>query len=261
MPSEIETIETREVAQPRYPDPQQEMTIWTPRFIILFGLILTIGLSVGSILTMEWLVHAIRGEWILLGYTLLLAGGWLGVIFFARSRWLQSGGLFGCLWAIFMCLSQVVSIRRLDPTSPILGELNAVTLAAFLGAYTCCSVYKSPYRRWDSWFFSLSLIVGISIVLLIYLLTPAIERAVIQLENTVAVLGLVLSLLVWWLRPSCWKSQPGTTLLIGLTPAILLVLTIPGLASPDSNLLLTQAAWLSLLLGQLHIIQAERIGL
>ena len=46
--------------------------IWTPRFIIIFGLTLVLGLSLESILTQGWLNKYYSGQWIFLAYVVLI---------------------------------------------------------------------------------------------------------------------------------------------------------------------------------------------
>src|SRR5260221_10758856 len=41
------------------------------------------------------------------------------------------------------------------------------------------------------------------------------ERSLKALENSIATIALILCILVWWLRPTSWKTQPGPTLLFG----------------------------------------------
>jgi hypothetical protein len=63
-------------------------------------------------------------------------------------------------------------------------------------------------------------------------------RPLALIEGYVAMTALVLSTLVWWLRPSCWKAQPGSTFFFGIAPLILLLLAIPNIGFNPSNFFL-----------------------
>src|SRR5262245_20155321 len=89
--------------------------IWTPRFIIVFFLLLTTGLSGASILTRGWLNGYYQAGWVLLAYTAVNLGSWISVSICARSPWVRLGGIFGCLWAILMGLAFAMSAFAIDP--------------------------------------------------------------------------------------------------------------------------------------------------
>ncbi|HZO71871.1 MAG TPA: hypothetical protein VFB60_06680 [Ktedonobacteraceae bacterium] len=235
----------------------QSPIIWTPRFILIFGLTLVVGLSAATLLTEGWMNKYYAGEWILLSYIVLLSGGWIAVITRARSPWIRIGGIFGCTWGFLTGISYLLSLLPVDPQSPIIAHLNAATNSALLGAYICFSITRTSVRRWDTLFFRFAPIIGGCIIILIFLLIPAEDRSLSKLESTIAGVTLYLCLLVWWLRPSCWKTQPGPTFLFGLAPVILLILAIPGAITPDANFFYTQVMLLSVLLGILRIVQGE----
>ncbi|HLG62114.1 MAG TPA: hypothetical protein VKY19_09290 [Ktedonosporobacter sp.] len=235
----------------------QSSIIWTPRFILIFGLTLVVGLSLATLLTEGWMNRYYAGEWILLSYIVLLSGGWIAVIARARSPWMRIGGIFGCTWGLLTGISYVLSLLTVDPQSPIIAHLNAATNSALLGAYICFSITRTPLRRWDTLFFRFAPIIGGCIIILIFLLIPTEDRSLSKLESTIAGVTLYLCLLVWWLRSSCWKTQPGPTFLFGLAPVILLILAIPGAITPDANFFYTQVMLLSVMLGILRIVQGE----
>src|SRR5690242_20632191 len=64
-------IQTPEI-QPAWPIvTAQSLTIWTPRFMVIFGLTLVIGLSTAALLTEGWTSKFYPGEWVLLAYMAL----------------------------------------------------------------------------------------------------------------------------------------------------------------------------------------------
>jgi len=157
--------------------------------------------------------------------------------------------------------------------------MNAATCIALLGSYICLSIVNTPFNRLDAWFFGLAPIAGSIAVVLVYFLTPANEHSPNTLENAIATIALVLSLLVWWIRPTSWKSQPGPTFLFGCVPLILLILAIsgpeftssnyflahvlgqpiPNLLTNETNFFISQVALLCLFLGIMRVIQSERV--
>lgn len=235
--------------------------IWTPRFIVLFALTLAIGLSVDSLLTGVWSSHLIQAPWLLLLHLLLLFTCLIATTILSHSRWIRIGGVFGSIWIIFTGINSFlplfVPISRLNLGSPIPSLLNATISSALLGTSICLSIKGTLLTKWDIWFFRLVLIGSTCAILLIYFITPAVNRSLNAFESDVAALALVLSLLVWWARPSCWKVQPGLTLLFGLLPAIELLLSIPSIGTGGTNFFLTQVSLLCFLLGLIRLLQGE----
>jgi hypothetical protein len=232
--------------------------IWTPRFIVIFALTLVVGLSVASLLTQGMLNGYYPPQAVLLTLVMLALGGWIAVVILVRSLWVRIGGLFASIWAIFMGIHLVVSLLPIDPNASILLHLNASTNSALLGAYICLSIDRTPFYRWDGWFFRLAPLLGAGVVAARYFLLPTDIHSLRNLESTTLTVALILCILVWWTRPSCWKSQPGITFLFGTTPFILLLLSLPGITDREGHFFFfTQVALLALLLGILRTLQAE----
>ncbi len=258
------------------PADSQPTIIWTPPFIILFTLTLVFGLGIESLLTQGWLNHYYKGQWVFQAHVIFICCCWLAILVVARSSWVRLGSIFGCIWALFMTANIIIHALNLNPS--LLAHVNAATCIALLGSYICLSIARTPFSHLDTWFFGLAPIAGILAVALIYFLTPAHARSLSALENAIATVALVLSLLVWWIRPTSWKAQPGPTFLFGCVPAILLLLSIPGMGFNSSNYFLahvvlhpisnlatsepgfffSQVALLCLLLGTMRILKGER---
>jgi hypothetical protein len=262
--------------------PQLESTgsrpiIWTPRFIVIFVLTLVFGLSIESLLTQGWLNGYYTGQWIFQVHVILITICWLALFVLAHSIWLRIGSIFGCIWSLFMTLNIFISTQHATSTSPTLFYVNAATCIALLGSYICLSIDKTPFSHLDAWFFGLAPIAATIAVALTYFLTPAISRSQITLENAIATVALILSLLVWWIRPTSWKSHHGLTFLFGCVPLILFSLTLSGtgfdpsnyflahvlkkpishLLTNDANFFFSQVALLCLLLGIMRVLQSE----
>ncbi len=253
--------------------------IWTPRFIVIFTLTLVFGLSIESLLTQGWLNGYYTGQWVFQVYIILISICWLALLILAHSSWVRIGSIFGCIWALFITLNIIVSTQHSDLASHVLALVNAATCIALLGSYICLSIDKTPFSRLDAWFFGLAPIAGSIAVALVYFLTPANEHSLNTLENAIATIALVLSLLVWWIRPTSWKSQPGPTFLFGCVPLILLILAIsgpefissnyflahvlmlpiPNLLTNETNFFISQVALLCLFLGIMRVLQYERV--
>ncbi len=253
--------------------------IWTPRFIILFALILVFALSIESLLTEGWLNGSYTGLWIFQIHVILVCSGWLALLVLSHSNWVRAASIFGIIWALFMTLHISIYTLNTDLALRVHALMNAASCIALLGSYICLSIDKTPFSRLDAWFFGLAPIIGCIAVTLIYFLTPTNERSLTTLENAIATIALVLSLLVWWIRPTSWKSQPGPTFLFGCVPLILLILAlyarafnpsnyflakvllrpIPHLLTNDSNFFFSQVALLCLFLGIMRVLQFERV--
>lgn len=230
--------------------------IWTPRFIVLFALTLAIGLTGDCLFALGYGIRIIEPGWVLLGHAVLIAGCFCGIVRSARSRWIRLGGIFGCLWIIFTCLSFSLTLIAFNHGSPAIAYLNAAMTSALLGTYICFSLKKTRLTRWDSWFFGIAIVVSLCLPIISYLFMPVTTRSLAAIESSVAAINLVLCILVWWLRPSCWHKQPGTTFLLGMTPFILLLLAIPSIGRGQINFFLSEVALLSLLLGTMRVWQA-----
>lgn len=197
--------------------------IWTPRFICIFALVLILGLSIQSLLTQGWLNSLYTGQWVFQVQVLLNFLAWLALAFFARSRWTRLGGIFGCIWAFFMTIDVLISSYIHNPPFIVFSNVNTPICLSLLGCYICLSIDHMPLTRWDAWLLGLLPIIGILLVWLQLLTTWEFDRSLLSIESNIAVTALLLCLFVWWLRPTCWKLQPGPTFLFGAVPLILLV--------------------------------------
>jgi hypothetical protein len=247
--TQVQQPNTSEVAEPIPAN-----VIWTPRFIILFALILVFGLSAESLLTQGWENHFYAEAWVSFGHIALIVGCLIAVMVVTRSHWVRLGSVFGIVWAIFMSINQVLTFYTLDPGSPLPAYVNAALAGALLGMYMCFSVEGTPLRRWDSWFFRLAALIVIVTVGLAYLVT---HGSLSSAESAASAVLLVFCVLVWWSRSSCWRVQPGPTFLLGLMPALLLVMALPGVGVGEQGFFLAQLALFAVLLGMIRILQGE----
>lgn len=254
--------------------------IWTPRFIIIFALILVFGLSFESLLTQSWLDGYYPGLWIFQVHVVIVCLGWITLLVLTHSNWIRIGCIFGIIWAFFMTLHITIYSLNTDLALRVHALINAATCIALLGSYICLSIDKTLINRLDSWLLGLAPPIVCIVVTLIYFLTPANERSLTTIENAIASTALILSLLIWWIRPTLWKSRPGPTFLFGCVPFILLILAlsakefnpsnyflakvlsqpIPHLSTIDTNFFFSQVALLFLFLGIIRIIQFERVS-
>lgn len=231
--------------------------IWTPRFIGIFALLLILGLSADSLLVQARDNGYLAGSGILLVHVVLIFAVWVAIIARVHSTWIRLGGIFGCIWAIFLSINLVITLHAIDPNAPILAHLNAAFSSALLGCYICLSIEHIPLRRWDAWFFAIAPLVAVCFVLVLFLLTPVDNRSFSKIEDAIAGIANILGFLVWWARPSCWKTEPGMTFLFGVAPLIILLLSIPGLADGDTNFFLWEMLLLCIFLGATRLLQGE----
>lgn len=227
--------------------------------MVTFALVLVLGLSVESVLTKGMLSGYYPGGWVLLAHVVVVLGYWILIVVRARSWWIRTGGIFVCIWALFTSVHLILDLRAVDPTSAIITHLNAASASALLGSSICLSLDRTPLQRWDVWFFRYALIVSGCAVALVYFLMPAIDRSLNVLESTMTATVLLLCLCVWWIRPSCWKTRPGPTLLFGIAAALLLLLSISTIAKAETVFFLSQVVFLCIILGAMRILQCERV--
>jgi len=205
---------------------------------------------------------------------------WITLLVITHSNWIRIGSFLGIIWALFMTIHISIFALNNDLSLRVHSLLNAATCISLLGAYICLSIEKTPINRLEAWLFGLAPIIVCIVVTLIYFLTPSSERSLNSLENAIASTALVLSLLVWWMRPTLWKSQPGPTFLFGCVPLILLILAlfakefnpsnyflakvlsgpISSISTNEANFFFSQVALLFLFLGIIRVIQFERVS-
>jgi len=235
------------------PEKPQRTIIWTPRFIILFSLIFVVGLSVASLLTQGWLNGYYAAEWVLLALTALLLGCWIALLIFARSQQARLGAIFGGLWAIFNGISLLTTLFKGPAAASINGYTNIVLSCSLLGCYVCLSNNRARSSRWDRWLQYGILLAGGLIILALFWFSSV--HTLNALETTIATVGLYLCVCIWWLRPACWGTQPAPTFLLGMAPAILLLLSLPH--KGEANFFFSQVILLCLLLGAIRVLQGE----
>ncbi len=254
--------------------------VWTPRFIIIFALTLVLGLSVESLLTQGWLDGYYSGIWVFQVHVICVCLSWITLLVITHSNWIRIGSFLGIIWALFMTIHISIFALNNDLSLRVHTLLNAATCITLLGAYVCLSIDKTPFNRLEAWLFGLAPIIVCIVVTLIYFLTPSIERSLNSLEIAIAITALVFSLLVWWMRPILWKSQPGPTLLFGCVPLILLTLAlfakefnqsnyflakvlsgpISSISTNEANFFFSQVALLFLFLGIIRVIQFQLVS-
>ncbi|HVB20949.1 MAG TPA: hypothetical protein VNG51_03275 [Ktedonobacteraceae bacterium] len=233
--------------------------VWTPKFIILFALTLAIGLSADSVLTQGWVDGFYRAIWVLFGNLALLLGLWIGAAVIARSWWVRMGAIFGCVWALFSIINLVTMLFNFDLRTAVPAYLNATFSCALLGAYICFSTAYCELRRWDIWCFRLAMLIGF-VFILVGLLFPSSSASIpAVLATDIGTIAAILSILVWWVRPSCWRTHAGLTFFFGASPAIALLLSLPNITNARVNFFLTQVSLLCLILALMRIIQSERV--
>lgn len=242
-------------------DERRAPVIWTPRFIGAFALIFAIGMSLNSVLAQDWIDGGNNEYWIMIAHVILVLGGWIAVIVIARSRWVRLGSIFGIVWAVFTGLNLTTGYLHAYDTFGIQASLNALISCSLLGLTICLSVERTPLRRWDIWFFRLALIVGVGIAAIPFIVSVASGLGTTSpigvLESDIAGAAVILSLCIWWLRPSCWRTQAGVMLLFGLVPAFLLFLAIPGAADRATNIFFLETLYFCMFLGILRVIQGD----
>ena len=275
----IQPQESRLAQEGHAPETEQRTgrtIIWTPKFLLTFALTLVLGISIQSILTQAWASSLITGTWVILLPQIILVGlAWLGLGITTRARWMRIGCIFGGIWTLFMLLNIFTNLQGISPGTILQASINVAICMSLLGTTIGLSIEDAPLPRWDTWLFFLVPAISAIAVALAYFLTP--QASIITVYDALATAAVVASCLFWWLRPSCWRRFSGPTFLIGLVPAILLIIsqfdgsmhedffllqvthihTGPGVTSTN-NLFFAQICLLCIFLGCIRLWKSEK---
>lgn len=245
-------------AVPSVPQPATSFPIiWTPRFIIIFCLLLAGGLSGATMLTIGWLNHYYPAEWVLIAYSVVNLSSWIATHKHARSSWVRLGSIFGCLWAILMSLTFALNIFPIEPSTTLLTNITAAASSALLSCFFCLSIARTHLQRWDRLFLIFSPIVAGILVAILFMDTPANLHSFPLLQEYIATAELWLCTAIWWLRRSCWRIQAGPAFLLGIAPLIQMTFMQPANSYNETIVFFSQIMLLCLLLGTLRILQSE----
>lgn len=252
--------------------------IWTPRFILLFAATLVFGLSLESLLTQGWAIRWYTGTWVLLGHLGLVSACWFTLFRISHSSWIRLGAVFGLIFVAFVAINIVIQAILVQPSNYLLAHVNVVTFLALPGCYICLTMDRLPVGRWDAWLLGLMPVLAIVLLVPIYILRS--DRSLASMENSISIVALVLSVLIWWMRPTCWKYMPGPTFLFGCVPLLLLVIDVIYVSNNSFNFFpvhltllasapfssrttvffFSQVTLLCLLLGIIRLIKSEKIA-
>ena len=220
-------------------------------------LILVIGLSVAGLLT-EGSVNGIYpAEWAELIYTTIAFAIWFAVFLSAYSKWVRLGSALSIIWIAFMgihfCITLLIPHNQ---TYTILAHVDAAKDIVLLGSYLCLSIAHTTLQRWDNWFLKVApFIAAIGVFIIYRYASGPLQHTLRGLENSTAEITLALCFCIWWLRPSCWKIQPGPTFLLGLIPLLLLFFSLPHSYTGGEPVFFTLIALLLSALAALRILQ------
>lgn len=232
------------------------ITLWTPRFILFFVIITISGLSAASILTEAQMNNHYQSSLILSGYVVVILIALIVLTCYTRSSWMRVSTLFGYLWAIFSLITFFLPAS--GPLSLIRVQLLAAASSTLLGFYVCLSTHQTPHRHWDTLLFGLGPLLGACIVVGYILLHPINNGHLRGLVETATTVLLAFGSMLWWLRPSCWRTQACPTFLFGIAPLIFIFVTYWAGDTLGTRPFLSQLALLCILLGIIRVIQAER---
>jgi len=258
-----ETIENTvsSASQPEEGAVATPLIIWTPGFIIRFALVLIVGLSVAGLLTEGWVNGYYPSEWTEIVYTILAFTCWFALFLSANSLWVRLGAGLSIIWTAFMGIHFCITLLiPRDQTYTIVAHVVAATNIALVGSYLCLSIAYIIIRRWDSWFFRLAPIATVLGIVIAYYFAPSqVQHTLRGLENSTAEIALVLCLAIWWLRPSCWKTQPGPTFLLGMIPLLQLFFSLSHSYTGGEPVFFTMVVLLLSALAAMRIMQREQL--
>lgn len=232
--------------------------IWTPGFTVIFGLIVILGLSGASMITQGWTNAYYPLGVVLILYHIPVLIGWIILFRLTQSFWLKCSALLGVLWVVLSCSYYWGTYNWLDPFSTLTLHLQVTAGVVFAGAYLCLSLASLSESRWDVWFFRLTpvlliLMLGIALYFRLYTGT-LLGNTEVVMANEVE----YFSLSVLWLRPACWKAQPGPTFLFGLFPLIATIATmLTAISNTTQRFFFIQVAFIAMFLAIIHLIRQE----
>ncbi len=239
----------------------QHLIIWTPGFILRFVLVLVIGLSAAGLFTEGSVNGSFPAEWPELLYTIIAFAAWLAVFLSAHSLWVRLGAALSIIWTAFMGLHFCITLLvPHDQTYTIVAHITAAQDIALLGSYLCLSIAYTTLQRWDNWFLKLAPFAAAIGVFIIYRYASGpLQHTLRGLENSTAYITLILCCCIWWLRPSCWKIQPGPTFLLGLLSILQFYFSLPHFYTGGEPVFFTLVVLLLSGLAALRILQHEQL--
>jgi hypothetical protein len=156
-----------------------------------------------------------------------------------------------------MGITFAVTVFSTDSGALIQTHATMTASAALLGSFFCLSLARTRLQHWDRTLFLLTPIIGGMIVITHFLITLGSTDPFLLLEKYITTVELWACTAIWWLRFSCWKTQPGPTFLLGIAPIIQLTLMQPANINTESTIFFSQVMLLSILLGILRTLQGE----
>jgi hypothetical protein len=236
----------------------QPAIIWTPRFILFFSLLLILSLSLTSILAELWRNTGYPTDRVVLAYTVPVLICWIALLVRTRSGWIRAGAIFCLIWTLLKACNAIFGMLNIDTRSPALLHLNAATGSALLATYVCLALPHMPISHWDRWLLRLLPLVGAGLMVWLYAQSGQRTWSWYAVERVVYSTLLYVSLFLWWLRPSCWKAQPGLTLLLGAIPLIQAILYATRDTAPPTTLyFFSLIIPLTMLLAGIRLFQGE----
>jgi hypothetical protein len=187
----------------------------------------------------------------------ILMVAWLVVLLAAHSWWLRGGALFGLIWAACTFGEFWLSKHGVSAQDPLTIQMRATTNSALLASALCLSVARIRLKLWDAALLWLLLLAFCAYLGYSYLKVPAGTSALLFVEGRIVFWALYMGVAIWWLRPSCWRDQPGLTFLFGLATILLIFLERSSTLTTEQNVFFLQVSFLCLLLGAVRVFQEE----
>lgn len=235
-----------------------QAVIWTPPFIVFFTALLGLGLGIASLITFIWLNSGLYSiERIAMVYSVILMVAWLAVLLTTRSWWTRGGALFGLIWAACTFGEFWLSKHGVGMQDPLAVQMHAATNSALLASALCLSVARVRLKLWDAAVLWLVLLAFCAYLGYSYLKVPTGSSPLLFVEGRIVFWVLYLSVAIWWLRPSCWRDQPGLAFLFGLATILLIFLERSSTLTTEQNVFFLQVSFLCLLLGTVRVFQQE----
>ncbi|GLV56449.1 hypothetical protein KDH_32900 [Dictyobacter sp. S3.2.2.5] len=246
------------ISQPEENTAGTQAIIWTPPFTVFFTALLGFGLGLASLLTFIWLNSGLYSvERVAIVYSVVLMVAWLVVLLTGHSWWVRGGALFGLIWAACSFGGFWLSKHGVGAQDPLTIQMHAATNSALLAGSLCLSVARVRLKLWDAILLWLVLLAFCAYLGYSYLKVPAGSNSLLFIEGRIVAWTLYLSVAIWWLRPSCWRDQPGLTFLFGLATILFIVLNRSSTLTTEQNVFFLQVGFLCLLLAAVRVFQEE----
>jgi len=235
--------------------PTQEFIIWTPLFIGVFGVLLVLCLSFASVFTQGWLNGYYSATAIYTLYLCLIGAIWIALLITTPGTWIRIGAVSGVIWSALQGFQfWLINSAHANQISLITSSATATDCALLITNLLLVTGYAPLRHKGEIWLVRLLFVIGIAIVVAGSFLSHSVNSLFLTSEQYIAPVALLLTVTIWWLRPACWRTQPGPMFLLGGAAALYILISLPGIKG-EANFFFHQVFLIAMLLGGTRLLQ------